>query len=268
MPWEWHKQLFEYAAELELSIFSSPFDRTAIDLLEDLNAPAYKIASFEVIDLPLIKYAAATGKPLIISTGMANSEEIEEAIDTAYASGCTSLAVLHCVSGYPAPPGDYNLNTITDMRDRYQCIVGLSDHPIDNATAVAAVALGACIIEKHVTLDRAGGGPDDSFSLLPGELRALCDSTQTAWSALGSVNYERKASEVQNMVFRRSLYFVEPLAKGEAITSSSIRSIRPGYGLPPKYFDSLIGTKVNTQVDFGTPVTIDVLEDASVINEK
>lgn len=259
-PWEWHRPLFEHAKKLGITIFSSPFDNTAIDLLEDLNAPAYKIASFEAVDLPLIKYAASTGKPLIISTGMADAEEIQEAIDAAYSAGCKELAILHCVSGYPAPASDYNLATIQDMQTRFGVPVGLSDHTLDNTTAIAAVALGACIIEKHFTLDRQGGGPDDSFSLEPADLAALCRDSKTAWQALGRVDYGRKSSEQGNVKFRRSLYFVKDLAAGEVITPDSIRSVRPGFGAPPKYLDMLIGKKIRQSVQKNTPVELNQIE--------
>jgi len=209
MPWEWHKPLFDYARKIGITIFSSPFDVTAVDLLEELNSPAYKIASFEAVDLPLIKYVASTGKPMIISTGMANDEEIQEAIDAARSGGCQELAILHCVSGYPAPAQDYNLKTLVDMQRRFGVLTGLSDHTLDNTTAIVSAALGAAIIEKHFTLDRTGGGPDDSFSLEPAELAALCRDTKTAKLALGDVNYGRKASELSNVKFRRSLYFVK-----------------------------------------------------------
>ena len=254
-PWDWHKPLFEHAEKVGITIFSSPFDQTAIDLLEDLNAPAYKIASFEAIDLPLIRYAASTGKPMIISTGMANEEEISEAIDTAQSSGCTELAILHCVSGYPAPAEDYNLATISDMIEKFGLVTGLSDHTLDNTTAIAGVALGASIIEKHFTLDRKGGGPDDSFSLEPVEMAELCKDSEIAWSALGRIDYGRKSSEQGNVQFRRSLYFVKDMKVGEVITAECIRSVRPGYGLPPKYFDQLIGTKVTKSVTMNMPVT-------------
>lgn len=255
MPWDWHAPLFEYARKLGLTIFSSPFDNTAIDFLEDLGAPAYKIASFEAIDLPLIKYAASTGKPLIISTGMANAEEIEEAIDAARSGGCAELAILHCVSGYPAPACDYNLLTIADMRQRYNLVIGLSDHTIDNTTAIAAVALGAAIVEKHFTLDRSGGGPDDSFSLEPEDMAALCRDSRIAWTALGKVDYGCKASEEANAKFRRSLYFVKDLLAGDLVTPDAVRSVRPGYGLAPKYFYGILGKRVRQDVRSGTPVS-------------
>lgn len=259
-PWEWHKPLFDHARKAGITIFSSPFDTTAVDLLEDLDAPAYKIASFEAIDLPLIEYVAGTGKPLIISTGMADADEIQQAIDAAYSGGCRQLAILHCVSGYPAPAEDYNLRTITDMQQRYGIPVGLSDHTLSNTTAIASVALGACIIEKHVTLDRNGGGPDDSFSLEPAELEALCLGATTAWSALGRVDYGRKSSEQGNVKFRRSLYFVKDLKAGELITEDAVRSIRPGYGLHPKYRDEVVGNIAAQDIKCGTAVNRDLIK--------
>lgn len=260
MPWEWHAPLFEHARRLGITIFSSPFDTTAVDLLEDLNAPAYKIASFEAVDLPLIRYVAATGKPMIISTGMANAEEIQEAIDAARAGGCNELAILHCVSGYPAPAVDYELRTIPDMIQRYGLVTGLSDHTLDNITAIASVVLGACIIEKHFTLDRDGGGPDDSFSLEPTDLAALCRDSKTAWSALGTVDYGRKSSELGNVKFRRSLYFVKDLRAGDVVTEQAVRSVRPGYGLAPKYLDKILGRTLAKSVSPNTPVSWDVFE--------
>ncbi|MGE6462040.1 pseudaminic acid synthase [Pseudoalteromonas tetraodonis] len=257
MPWEWHKPLFEKAKELGITIFSSPFDFTAVDLLEELGAPAYKIASFEAIDLPLIEYVAKTGKPMIISTGMANEEEIREAVETAKNAGCKELVVLHCVSGYPAPASDYNLATIPDMAKRFNVLTGLSDHTIDNTTAITSVALGACLIEKHVTLDRNGGGPDDSFSLEELELKQLCDDSKTAWAATGAVNYERKESEKGNMIFRRSLYVVKDVATGEVFTHENVRSIRPGYGLAPKHLKDIVGKKSTKNILRGTPLTED-----------
>ena len=259
MPWEWHKPLFEHAHKLGITIFSSPFDTTAVDLLEDLNAPAYKIASFEAIDLPLIQYVARTGKPMIISTGMADAEEIQEAIDAARSGGCKELAILHCVSGYPAPAEDYNLHTITDMMARFGLVTGLSDHTLDNTTAIASVALGASIIEKHFTLNRNGGGPDDSFSLEPADLKALCQGAKTAWQALGQVNYARKSSEQANVKFRRSLYFVNDLETGDVVTAQDIRSVRPGYGLAPKHLDAVIGKKVTRPIRAATPVNWDAI---------
>lgn len=258
-PWEWHKALFDHARKVGIPIFSSPFDTTAVDLLEDLNAPAYKIASFEAVDLPLIRYVAATGKPMIISTGMADAEEIEEAIAAAREGGCKQLAILHCVSGYPAPAEDYNLRTIGDMIDRFGLVTGLSDHTLDNTTAISSVVLGASIIEKHFTLDRNGGGPDDSFSLEPSDLEALCRDSKTAWKALGQVDYGRKSSEQGNVQFRRSLYFVKDLKAGDTITPDSVRSVRPGYGLAPKYFDQIVGKVVRVEVSKNTPVSLDVV---------
>lgn len=254
-PWEWHSQLFDYASKIGITIFSSPFDTTAVDLLEDLGAPAYKIASFEAIDLPLIRYVARTGKPMIISTGMANSEEIAEAVTAARDAGCKELALLRCVSSYPAPAADYNLKTIPDMRERFGLVTGLSDHTLDNTTAITSIALGASIIEKHFTLDRTRGGPDDSFSLEPVELRELCTSVKTAWEALGRIDYGQKSSEIGNVKFRRSLYFVKAVKAGERVTPDAVRSVRPGYGLAPKFLEQVIGLVVNKDVDFGTPVS-------------
>lgn len=254
-PWEWHKPLFEYAREIGITIFSSPFDSTAIDLLEDLNTPAYKIASFEAVDLRLIKYAASTRKPLIISTGMADAEEIKEAVEAAREGGCNQLAVLHCVSGYPAPAKDYNLRTLPDMMKRFNLVTGLSDHTLDNVTAISAVALGASIVEKHFTLDRKGGGPDDSFSLEPFDLAELCKAVRVAYEALGNADYTRKSSEAGNTRFRRSLYFVENLRAGDVITEQSVRSIRPGFGLHTRHFDEIIGKKILCDVIPGMPVT-------------
>ncbi len=257
-PWEWHKPLFEHAKKVGITIFSSPFDTTAVDLLEDLNAPAYKIASFEAVDLPLIKYVAATGKPMIISTGMADAEEIQEAIEAAKEGGCTELAILHCVSGYPAPAKDYNLRTLHDMKQRFGLVTGLSDHTLDNTTAITSVAMGASIIEKHFTLDRSGGGPDDSFSLEPEELKALCRDSKVAWQALGQVDYGRKSSEQGNVQFRRSLYFVKDMKAGDVITEECIRSVRPGYGLAPKESQNIQGKRLKTSVKANTPVSLNV----------
>lgn len=259
MPWEWHKPLFDRARGLGITIFSSPFDSTAVDLLENLNAPAYKIASFEAVDLPLIKYVASTGKPMIISTGMADAEEIQEAIDAAREGGCKELAILHCVSGYPAPAEDYNLHTIRDMMGRFGLVTGLSDHTLDNTTAVASVAMGASIIEKHFTLNRHGGGPDDSFSLEPSDMAALCRDSKTAWGALGIVNYGHKSSEQGNIKFRRSLYFVRDLAAGEIITADAVKSIRPGFGLAPKMLEQVLGRRTAHAVARHCPIRLEDL---------
>ena len=260
LPWEWHKPLFEHAKAVGISIFSSPFDTTAVDLLEELNAPAYKIASFEAVDLPLIRYVAATGKPMIISTGMSDQDDIQEAIDAAKEGGCKELAILHCVSGYPAPAANYNIRTLDDMRSRYGLVTGLSDHTLDNTTAISSVAMGASIIEKHFTLDRKGGGPDDSFSMEPRDLKNLVDSVSTAHQCLGKVDYGLKSSEVGNVKFRRSLYFVKDLKAGDVITKDSVRSVRPGYGIAPKYLNSVIGAIVKKDVEYGHAVTLDVIK--------
>lgn len=260
MPWEWHKPIFEHATKLGISAFSTPFDFTAVDFLEDCNVPAYKIASFEAVDLPLIKYVAGTGKPMIISTGMADDEEIAEAVEAARSGGCRELALLHCVSGYPAPAADYNLKTISDMAERFGTVIGLSDHTLDNTTAITSVALGASVIEKHVTLDRSGCGPDDSFSLEPPELQALCDGSKIAWEAVGTINYGKKSSEIGNAQFRRSLYFAQGLEAGEVVTEGHVRSVRPGYGLKPKHYEAVIGRRATRTIEPNTPVTWDALD--------
>ncbi|MEQ7871402.1 pseudaminic acid synthase [Chromohalobacter salexigens] len=261
MPWEWHKPLFEHARKLGIPVFSSPFDTTAVDMLEDLNAPAYKIASFEAIDLPLIRYVAKTGKPMIISTGMTNEEEVKEAIEVALDGGCRELAILHCVSGYPAPADEYNLRTIPAMIERHGLVTGLSDHTLDNTTAITSIALGASIVEKHFTLDRSGGGPDDSFSLEPTDLKALCCQAKTAWSALGKVKTGRTESEKGNAQFRRSLYVCKPIKKGDYITDDNVRSVRPGFGLAPRYLDQVLGKKVVEDVDVGTPLSWSLIDE-------
>jgi len=258
-PWNWHKPLFEYAKKIGITIFSSPFDDSSVDLLESLNTPAYKIASFEAVDLSLISYIAKTGKPLIISTGMADEEEIQEAIDSAKAAGCKNLAILHCVSGYPAPAEDYNLNTIIDMKKRFSLVTGLSDHTIDNTTAIASIALGASIIEKHVTLNRNGGGPDDSFSLESKELECLCKGAKNVWKAIGKVHYGLKSSELGNVKLRRSLYIVEGIKAGEVLSNYHVKSIRPGYGLAPKYLNSVIGKKVNKDLNRGEALKLEYI---------
>ncbi|MEE1877669.1 pseudaminic acid synthase [Altererythrobacter litoralis] len=260
-PWEWHKPMFDYARKLDIPIFSTPFDFTAVDLLEDLNAPAYKIASFEAVDLALIRYVASTRKPMIISTGMADADEIAEAIEAARQGGCTQLAILHCVSGYPALAEDYNLMTIPDMIERFGLVTGLSDHTLDNTTAIASVALGASIIEKHFTLDRSGGGPDDSFSLEPAEFTQLCNGAKTAWAAMGQVDYSRKSSEQGNVIFRRSLYIAQNIPEGSQITPNNVRSVRPGFGLAPRHYDEVMGRRAARDLKFGEPLLWDCLRE-------
>lgn len=259
-PWEWHKSIFEYAKKVDMTIFSSPFDKSAVDLLEDLNCPAYKIASFELVDLPLIEYVAATKKPVIMSTGMASFDEIEEAVSVCRDSGCKEIALLHCVSAYPANPSEYNLRTIADLISKLDVVVGLSDHTLDNTTAISSISQGASIIEKHFTLDRNGGGPDDSFSLEKDGLQDLCLSTKTAWKSLGEVSYKRTKGEKENLVFRRSLYFVKDLMKGEIIKEEHIKSIRPGFGLKPKFINQILGLKVSQNISRGTAVKEDHLK--------
>jgi len=251
-PYEWHKPLFDYAKEIGITIFSTPFDRTAVDLLEDLNTPLYKVASFEVIDLPLIKYIAQTKKPMIISTGMANLEEIREAVEVAKENGCQDLVLLHCISSYPAPIEESNLLTIPDLAEKFGVISGLSDHTMGTVVATTSVALGACVIEKHFTLSRDDKGPDSEFSLEPSELKMLCKDAKVAWRSLGKVGYSLKKSE--KLTSRRSLYIVKDIRKGEEITLENIRSIRPGHGLSPKYYNDLLGKKVAKNVERGTPV--------------
>jgi N-acetylneuraminate synthase len=262
-PWEWHATLFNHAAKRGITMFSSPFDHTAVDLLCDLGAPAYKIASFEAVDLPLIRYAASKGKPMIISTGMADLGEISEAVAAAYEGGAAEVAILRCVSGYPAPSSAYNLRAIPDMVERFGCVVGLSDHTLCNTTAIASVALGASIIEKHFTLDRNGGGPDDSFSLEPNELAALCRDARKAWESLGSINYGPRHEERGSDQFRRSLYFVEEIPLGQIIPASAVRSVRPGYGVPPKHINKIIGQRATRNIERNSPVLQKDLVDAS-----
>ncbi len=254
LPWDWHKALFEKGRELGITVFSSPFDDTAVDFLEELECPAYKIASFEIVDLQLIRKAASTGKPLIISTGMANATETAEAVQAAREGGCEQLVLLHCVSGYPAPPEDTNLLTIPDMAQRFNVPVGLSDHTLGTAVAVGAIAQGACVIEKHFTLSRADGGADSSFSLEPDELKQLCQDAKTIWQALGRAFYEHKESEKDNATFRRSLYIVEDIRAGDIFTKNNIRSIRPGFGLAPKYLTDILGQHAACDIPRGTPL--------------
>ena len=251
-PWAWHKPIFDRCRERGLIGFSTPFDETAVDFLESLDVPCYKIASFEIVDIPLIQKVAATGKPMILSTGMANLEEIGEAVTAAHNAGCHDLALLHCVSGYPTPAEETNLRTLTDLAQKFDVITGLSDHTLGTAVAVASVALGATLVEKHFTLRRADGGPDAAFSLEPAELAALCEQSHIAWSALGSASYERKPSEMGNAMFRRSLYVVEDMAAGDIFTTRNLRSIRPGHGLSPKHLPEILGRRAGRALKRGT----------------
>ncbi|MBK8906381.1 MAG: pseudaminic acid synthase [Rhodospirillales bacterium] len=260
MPWAWHEPLFARARELGITVFSSPFDPTAIDLLEGLDAPAYKIASFEIVDLPLIRQAAATGKPLIISTGMADLGEIAGAVEAARQSGSGGVCLLHCVSGYPTPVEDCNLRTIGHLADAFDLPVGLSDHTLGIAVPVAAVALGAAMIEKHFTLARADGGPDSEFSLEPHELQDLAAGVRDAWAACGAVSYRLQGSEAGYRQVRRSLYVVRDVAAGEALTADTVRSIRPGYGLAPKHLPRVLGRHARRDIKKGTPLAWELID--------
>lgn len=258
-PYEWHGQMFAKARELGITIFSSPFDETAVDLLAGLDAPAYKIASFEVIDLPLIRYAAKQGKPMIISTGMANLGEIQEAVETARDNGAGGIALLHCTSAYPAPIDEANVRTVAHLGQAFNVVSGLSDHAPGSAACVASIALGGSIIEKHFTISRADGGPDAAFSLEPHEFRRLVDDCKSAWSALGLVDYGLAQSEKTNKRFRRSIYAVKPIKAGEPLTSENIRVIRPGFGLPPKYLPRVIGRAAARDIAYGEPIKWSVI---------
>jgi pseudaminic acid synthase len=258
-PYEWHSELFNYAKNIGITIFSTPFDETAVDLLESLDTPAYKIASFELTDLPLIRYVAKMRKPILMSTGMASEDEISEAIETAKSSGCNSLLLFHCISSYPTPVEQANLKQITNLQRRFNLPIGLSDHTVGSTCAITAVALGACAIEKHFTINRADKGPDSEFSMEPSELKVLVAETKNAWHSLGAESFIRPLAESNSKIFRRSIYFVEDLKSGEVIKSSSIRRIRPGFGLPPKYYDALIGISVTKDVKRGDPVSWDTL---------
>ena len=256
-PYVWHKELFSYAAEVGIDCFSTPFDESAFELLEELNTPAYKVASFELTDLPLIKLLAKTGKPLLMSTGMANEEEIDEAIKTALNSGANQLLIFHCISSYPAPIEQSNLRKIANLRNRFGVEVGLSDHTLGSTAAITSVALGASAIEKHFTLSRNEKGPDSDFSIEPRELAELVKATKDAWLSLGSGDFSRAESERSSLAFRRSIYFVRDLKAGQIITPEDIRRIRPGFGLPPKFYDDVVGKKVNIDVTIGDPVSFE-----------
>jgi pseudaminic acid synthase len=259
-PWDWHGPIFDRCKDLGLICFSTPFDETAVDFLEDLDVPCYKIASFENIDLPLIKTAASTGKPLIISTGMASIAELDEAVSAAREEGCKDIILLKCTSSYPSTPEDCNLLTIPHMKDLFQCQVGLSDHTLGIGVAVGAVALGATIIEKHFTLKRSDGGIDSAFSIEPEEMKSLVSETKSAWEALGKINYGLTEKEQASKVFRRSIYASKDIKTGEILTKDNIKIIRPGFGLPPKYYNILMGKQVNRDIKRGTPLDWNLLD--------
>jgi len=258
-PWDWHQPIFERAKKHGMIGFSSPFDESAVDFLEGLGVPCYKIASFENTDIPLIRKVAATGKPMIISTGMATQAELGETVREARAAGARDLILLKCTSTYPATPDDTNILTIPDMRARFGCEVGLSDHTMGIGVAVASVALGACAVEKHFTLRRADGGVDSAFSLEPEELKNLVLETERAWQALGAVRYGATEKEKPSLAFRRSLYIVKDLKAGDKLTRENLRVIRPGLGLPPKFLDSMLGKTLKRDAPRGTPLTADLV---------
>jgi N-acetylneuraminate synthase len=258
-PWDWHEALFARGREIGITIFSTPFDETAVDFLERFDPPFYKIASFELIDTPLIEKAASTGKPLIISTGNASEAEIDAALAAALANGAPNVVLLHCISSYPAPAEDSNLRLIPRMAERFSCLIGLSDHTLGTAVSVTAIGLGAVMIEKHFTIDKSAGGLDDSFSIEPNELSALVKDTRTAWSALGGDAFRRTPAEAALKPFRRSVYAVADIAKGERFSRANIRSIRPGHGLPPNELCRLIGRQAKANIACGTPMSWDLV---------
>ena len=256
-PFEWHKDLFEYAKKIGITIFSSPFDESAVDLLESLNTPAYKVSSFELVDLPLIKCIAKKKKPMIISTGMASLSEIEDAIETAKINGCNEIAIMHCISSYPAKPNELNLKSIKILEKTFDILVGFSDHTLGNKSCMTAVALGAALVEKHFTLSRSDGGVDSEFSAEPSEMKNLVKDCNDIYISLGEEVFKRSINEKSNLVFRRSLYFVENLKKGDFIKKNHIRRIRPGFGLSPKYFNKIIGAKLKKNVEKGDRVSLE-----------
>jgi len=261
-PWDWHGPIFEHGRKIGITVFSSPFDSTAVDLLESLDAPAYKIASPEIIDLPLIRLVAATGKPIVMSTGMATLEEIAEAVDAARSSGATDIVVLHCTAAYPAPPEEANLATIAEIARRFDVIAGLSDHTLGTVVPGIAVTLGADFIEKHFTLNRAEGGVDSAFSLEPTELAELVRNTRIARQTIGAPAFAPTASESTVLRNRRSLYVVAPIGQGELFTARNLRSIRPGLGMKPKYFDTVLGRRAARDISFGEPLDPSMIEGA------
>jgi len=266
-PWDWHKPIFDHAKKLGLICFSTPFDETAVEFLEKLGVPAYKIASFENTDIPLIQRVAATGKPLIISTGMATQEELDESVDAARKAGCKDLTLLKCTSTYPASPENSNLLIIPYFRERYGCEVGLSDHTLGIGVAVASIALGATVIEKHFTLKRADGGVDSAFSMEPAEMKELVEETERAWQSLGKVFVGPTEAERPSIAFRRSLYIVKDLKAGDVLTKENVRAIRPGLGLPPKHLKQLLGMEILRDVKRGTALSLEMLNDQVVLKK-
>ena len=258
-PWEWHEAIFDRAKKHKMLAFSTPFDRTAVDFLENLNVPCYKIASFENTDLPLIRYVAAMGKPMIISTGMATFAELDETVDAARSAGCNDLVLLKCTSTYPSTPDDSNILTIPEMRSRYGCEIGISDHTMGIGVSVAAVALGATVIEKHFTLQRSDGGVDSAFSMEPQEMAQLVVETERAWQSMGKVQHGPTEKEKASLVFRRSLYVVADIKAGEKLTSVNVRAIRPGNGIAPKFYDEVIGKTAKRDIARGTPLSHDLI---------
>lgn len=258
-PWEWHKPIFDRCRELGIIAFSTPFDDTAVDFLESLEVPCYKIASFENTDLPLIRKVAATGKPIIISTGMATIADLDETVRSAREHGCRDIILLKCTSSYPASPEDSNLMTIPHMRELFDCQVGLSDHTMGLGGALASIALGATFIEKHFTLSRADGGVDSAFSMEPAEMQSLVVESERAWQALGTIQYGAGEKESASLKFRRSLYIARDMKAGETLTPENLRLIRPGYGLEPKYYELMLGRKIKVDVKAGTPLSWDLI---------
>ena len=256
-PYSWHPELFSYAKEIGITIFSTPFDETAVDLLEDLKTPAYKIASFELCDIPLIKYVASKKKPILMSTGMASFDEIKEAVNAAKNNGCEDLLLFHCISSYPAPIEQSNLLNIEFLRRSFELEVGLSDHTLGNTASIASIAIGASAIEKHFIINRENKGPDSFFSIEPNELKELKEKTYQTWSSLGLPNMERAQCEKESLKFRRSIYFVKKLRRGDLISKEDIKRIRPGYGLPPKFENYVIGKTLKLDVNAGDPVQWD-----------
>lgn len=254
-PWEWHETLFRKGRDLGLSVFSTPFDQSSVDFLEQFNPPVYKIASFEIVDLPLIEYVSQTGKPLIISTGMASDSEIQEAVDTARSAGCKYICLLHCTSGYPTPPTETRLQEIPRIRNQFDVIAGLSDHTLGTTVPVVAVAMGAAIVEKHVTLSRSEGGPDSEFSMEPAELRQLTKEVHIAYASLENSQKQLQPSEIPQKSLRRSLYAVADIKAGDRFDFNNVRSIRPGYGLPPREMPNLIGKIAARDITRGTPIS-------------